>query len=671
MELTSWDSWTVLLRTVGMMSSFRLFVPIVWVQMTERLGYQPSLDGVRAVSIALVLVFHLGAPWLPGGYLGVSVFFTLSGFLITSLLLSERANSGRIDVRAFYVRRLRRLLPASLLCLTGIAVLASVGTIAARSDLRLGVLGAVLQVANWEQLLGNQSYADLFLAPSPVDHFWSLAIEEQFYWVWPLAIAGLTAMTARRIAHVLMGAFVALGVGALVTAQVLGGDAAYFASWARFAEIVAGAALAALLHGRRVPARAAWLAVPCLVAVCALAVVTPSGRGWAYEGGLPLFAVLSSGLVLGVLAPGPVASLLAREPIPWIGRISYGLYLFHWPVFTTLGDSGVVPKVALTFALTVGSYYVIERPVRVRRVLQAPPVLVGAAAGAVAAVAAVALVVVPSVEVVRTAEPVVISATSAITEPLPVEPVAVSQESPSEEQDGVVVAAPERVAPVATTVPPPAPPTVVALFGDSVADWLVRDAAPTFARTDITLVDAAIEGCDGARSVPAGRGRSGQILPLPNDCAEWSESYARAIEHGAVPVDVAVLMVGYAPMVDRQVGGRWVGPCDTLSWYADDVVARVAYLRDHVDRVVLAVPSWGGRKASFFSTDDHLDRMTCIRTSLLELAARTNLATVDLAELLCPAGPHGECSALREADGAHVDADDAPAVLEWLLDRVI
>src|SRR5437868_12187219 len=136
--------------------------------MGEKLGYRPALDGVRAVSIALVLAFHLGAPWMAGGYLGVSIFFTLSGFLITSLLLSEHVSSGRIDFRAFYVRRLRRLLPAALLCITGIAVLASIGTIAARSDLRAGVLGAVFQVANWEQLLGHHSYADLFLAPSPV-----------------------------------------------------------------------------------------------------------------------------------------------------------------------------------------------------------------------------------------------------------------------------------------------------------------------------------------------------------------------------------------------------------------------------------------------------------------------------------------------------------------------
>ena len=636
----------------------------------EKLGYRPALDGVRAVSIALVLAFHLGAPWMPGGYLGVSVFFTLSGFLITSLLLGERSTTGRIDVRAFYVRRLRRLLPASLVCLTGIAVLAAIGTIAARSDLRAGVLGAVFQVANWERLLGDKSYADLFLAPSPVDHFWSLAIEEQFYWVWPLAVAGVTAVAARRVGHVLVGAFAVLAVGAVVTAQALGGDAAYFASWARFAEILAGAALAALVHGRQVPARAARLAAPCLVVIVALAVVTPAGRGWAYEGGLPLFSLVSAGLVLGLLVPGPVTRLLAREPIPWIGRISYGLYLFHWPVFTVLGDASVGEKLALTGALTVVSYYLIERPIRTGRVLTTPSVYLRGASVGFVTVAAVAAVVVPDVQVARrSSEPQVIEAVADGSPPMTsVASSVIGSTSPTPSPATAEVDEPALATPPTTVAPQP---TVVAVFGDSVADWLLRDAAATFARADVTLIDAAIEGCDGAAGIPHGRGRNDVALPLPSDCREWSESYVDVVEDDARPVDVAVLMVGYAPMVDRQVGGSWVGPCDALSWYVDDVGARVAYLRAHVDRVVLAMPAWGGGKASFLSSDDHLARMACVRSGLAALAARSAIETVDLAEVLCPAGPEQRCASLRDGDGVHVDREDAPTVLEWLLDHVV
>jgi peptidoglycan/LPS O-acetylase OafA/YrhL len=641
--------------------------------MGDKGRYQPALDGIRAVSIALVLVFHLGASWMPGGYLGVSVFFTLSGFLITSLLLAERASSGRVDIRAFYVRRLRRLLPASLLCLAGIAVLASVGTVVVRSDLRTGVLAAVFQVANWEHLLGHHSYADLFLAPSPIDHFWSLAIEEQFYWLWPLVIAGLTALGVRRsrrfVPTVLTGAFVVAGIGAFATAQSLGGDAAYFASWARFAEILAGAALAALLANRRLPARASLLGAPCLVGIVVLAMVTPAGRGWAYDGGLPLFALLSAGLIAGVQT-GPVARLLSREPVPWIGRVSYGLYLFHWPVFTILASASVIEKLSLTGALTIASYYLVERPIRTGRVLTTPVHYLQAATCAFALVAAGIAALVPSVHSSRaSASPVVISATLAKSASSPAAAAVPAAEPAANDTRLDVAAVPVGVP--ATTTTAPAPHDVVALFGDSIADWLLRDAAPTFARTDVTLVDAAMEACDAAVDLPDARGRVGQILRPPADCKDWKTSYPPVVENASLPVDIAVLVIGNAPILDRHVNGRWVGPCDDMSWYTADVEARIAYLRTRVGDVVLAVPSWGGKKASFLSTDDHLARMGCIRAQLTAMVTRLSIDTVDLAEVLCPAGPDGTCSELRDNDGTHVDPPDAPFVLDWLLDSVL
>jgi peptidoglycan/LPS O-acetylase OafA/YrhL len=635
-------------------------------------SYRPALDGVRAVAIALVLVFHLGAPWRPGGYLGVSVFFTLSGFLITMLLLDERARTGRIAIRAFYLRRLRRLLPASLLCLLGIAVLAAAGAVAVRSDLRTGVLAAVFQAANWEQLLGHHSYADLFLAPSPIDHFWSLAVEEQFYWLWPVAIAGLTAVAARRskrtVPAVLSAAFVLTGVGAVVTARTLGGDAAYFASWARFSEILAGAALAALLAGREVPRRAGLLAGPCLVAIVVLAARTPAGRGWAFGGGLPLFALLSAGLLLGVSGDGRVTRLLARETLPWIGRVSYGLYLFHWPVFTILRSAGVVEKLALTAAITVASYYLVERPIRTGRVLDVPVRYVQGAAISFVLVAAAVAVLVPQVHVEhRTTAPVVIDAALANAHSATTATTPTTASAPAASPLAMTPAEPD--APTTTTTAPPH--HVVALFGDSIADWLLHDAAPTFARTDVTLVDAAIEGCDGAVRIPTARGNAGQILPQPADCGDWTTTYPPAAANPALHVDRAVLVIGQAPMLDRLVDGRWVTACDDMAWYVRDVAARVAYLRPKVGEVVLVMPSWGGEAASFLGGKDHLRHMGCIRAQLQAMADRIHLRTVDLAQLLCPAGPDGPCADLRRADGVHVDHDKAPAVLDWLLDRVL
>ncbi|HRD99921.1 MAG TPA: acyltransferase, partial [Ilumatobacteraceae bacterium] len=149
--------------------------------------HQPALDGVRAVAVAVVLLFHLGLSWMPGGYLGVSVFFTLSGFLITALVVREVEHTGRVSIGAFYTRRLKRLLPASLTCLAAVSVLGAAGVWTGVANLRRDLLGALLQVANWVQLLAGESYTELQSKRagiiSPLDHYWSLAIEEQFYWL--------------------------------------------------------------------------------------------------------------------------------------------------------------------------------------------------------------------------------------------------------------------------------------------------------------------------------------------------------------------------------------------------------------------------------------------------------------------------------------------------------
>ena len=180
---------------------------------------------MRALAVAIVLVFHQG--WLDGGYVGVSVFFTLSGYLITSLALVEHDRTGRLDVRAFYARRVRRLFPASVACLAGVVVLAWSGLFDDVEHLRRDLWAAFAQVYNWVALSSGQTYADLVAGGegvrSPLDHYWSLAIEEQFYWVWPLAMV-LVLRTGRRRRVLLVGALaVAAAVAAPVIAAVWGG----------------------------------------------------------------------------------------------------------------------------------------------------------------------------------------------------------------------------------------------------------------------------------------------------------------------------------------------------------------------------------------------------------------------------------------------------------------
>jgi len=367
-----------------------------------RLGYQPALDGIRGVSVLAVLAFHGGFGWASGGYLGVSVFFTLSGFLITRVLVEERAATGAIRLGRFYARRVRRLLPAGVLTLCAVLLLTRWGEFEGVRDLRRDLVGAGLQVANWFQLTSGRSYADLFDAgASPVEHYWSLAIEEQFYLLWPLVLLLLAHRSDRLRRAVVPALFVVFAAAAPVIAAVWGSEAAYLATPARVAEILAGAALAVLVEPARLGRAWRWIGPAAAAVIVVVTALTPAAGGWAYHGGLPLFAVLSALVVAGALVPGPLRSGLSARPLVALGTISYGVYLAHWPIFLLLDAHprglGTVPlflvKCAVTVVAATVSYLVVERPIRSLHHHRAT-VPIGAAA--VAAVTVLALVAGPT-----------------------------------------------------------------------------------------------------------------------------------------------------------------------------------------------------------------------------------------------------------------------------------
>jgi peptidoglycan/LPS O-acetylase OafA/YrhL len=332
--------------------------------------HQPALDGIRGLSVLLVLLFHGGWSWFRGGYVGVSVFFTLSGFLITRLLLLEHATHGRINVVRFWGRRMRRLLPASMVCLIGVGLFGAAGAFGDVPGLGHDLVGAVLQIANWFQLGGDASYAQQVVgagARSPLDHYWSLAIEEQFYWLWPLAlVAILRTRNPDRIIY-------RLTAGSIVLAPMIalgwGSNAAYWATPARAGEILVGAALATLLSRPSPPA--ALLGLPSLAVIVWAATRWPADGGPAYRGMLPLLAIASAGLILAVQVQSPLRRAFSFRPLVDLGVISYGVYLYHWPVFMLLDGHtpggrlvSFVTKVAVTVAFAAGSYRWIERPIR-------------------------------------------------------------------------------------------------------------------------------------------------------------------------------------------------------------------------------------------------------------------------------------------------------------------
>jgi peptidoglycan/LPS O-acetylase OafA/YrhL len=376
----------------------------------SRLPHLPGLDGLRGLAVIAVLFFHGGFAWAKGGYLGVSVFFTLSGFLITNLLLAEWTAHGAISLRAFWARRFRRLLPAALLALLGIALYGWwLGSPEQLHALRIDVLAGLGYVANWRFVFEHKSYGDLFSAPSPVQHFWSLAIEEQFYVFYPL-LAALSLRWAgrRRLASVLVVLLIgSLGASALLRAST---DRVYYGTDTRMAELLAGALLAVWWSRRAHRGEAPRTRRGAVaVAVVGIAGLTGTIAMWPLvgqsapaltRGVLPLQAALSTAAIAAAARPGVVSRLLARRPLVAVGRVSYGLYLYHWPVFLALDESRVdlapvplfVVRMAVTTALTLLSYQLVEQPIRRRRVLHgirqvAPALVAGVAAVAVLAVA--------------------------------------------------------------------------------------------------------------------------------------------------------------------------------------------------------------------------------------------------------------------------------------------
>lgn len=351
---------------------------------SPRMVHQPALDGMRGLAVAGVVLFHGGR--LRGGFLGVDTFFVLSGFLITSLLLAEAARDGRIALTAFWARRARRLLPALAVVLVGVIFYAIWFAAADEfATIRRDAIATMLYAANWRRIFSGSDYFATTRAPSPLQHTWSLSIEEQFYLLWPLVVLLLArGRTAARAAGRVLVVASAGAVASLVWALLLYSpddpSRVYYGTDTRIASMLIGAALAALLD-RRGPVRSVGarhaLEGTAVVGAVGLAVAwarVPGDSVLLYRGGLALSGLTTAVLITAAVHPrrGIVARALALRPLCALGLISYGVYLWHWPLFVTLTPERVhltgwplfAVRVAVTLLVATVSYRVIEMPVR-------------------------------------------------------------------------------------------------------------------------------------------------------------------------------------------------------------------------------------------------------------------------------------------------------------------
>jgi len=641
------------------------------------LAHRPALDGLRGLAVVAVLLFHLGYPWAKGGFLGVSIFFTLSGFLITTLLVGEGRSQGRIDLRRFWSRRARRLLPAALLGLV-VAVAVSRTLVQTPGGNQLDLLAALFDAANWRFLAAGQSYGALFTSPSPVLHYWSLAIEEQFYLLYPLAFA---ALFRRRVSPGALLAWLLGGIAAswvaLAGAGIAGAhDIAYYSTPTRAGELLTGGVAAVLFatRGRRQlsigpagPRVRSVVEVVSLIALVVLCASVTSTSASLERGVLPVVAILSAVVVLGACRGGALSSVLGWRPLTDLGRISYGVYVFHWPILLWLspartGLDGIALtalRLAVTLAAAIASFVLVERPIRAGRWPKPQWSLRIAPAAVLSAAAVVLLLGAPTT---ATDFDAIQAHQAALSTPRAL---------------GAAGADPARAL-VATPGAALATPRL-AMFGDStalmtglgIARW-GHDSGRLQLVGGVTPLGCSITR-GGERRYQGGQG------PTVPECDTWPDRWAGFLAEN--PADIAAVLVGPWEVGDRRRADsdRWehIGEPAYDAFVVQELSAAADLLLDRVPTVVwLTSPDIQSDRVlvnppSVYLPENDPERMARFNELVREVAAtRPNLHVVDLNAPLRSL-PGGELDAHLRPDGIHFTNDSTNEIAPWLGESIL
>jgi peptidoglycan/LPS O-acetylase OafA/YrhL len=593
------------------------------------LRHEPALDGLRGLAILAVLLYHGALSVGEGGYFGVEAFFVLSGFLITSLLLAEWTTSRTIRLGRFWARRARRLLPALFCVVAAVAIQqAIVGPNGAIPDFRMDGISTIFYFANWHQIATGTGYFATTALPSPLQHTWSLAIEEQFYLVWPLLLLGVLTLANRRghrrsrglyertspaeAAPRLTPLLVLTLVGAVASAVEMGvlyrlGTPLeriwiYFGTDTRSQGLLSGASLAvvlAILRARRrhgageaTPPRRRlrWAALQVgglagLACLLAAVLFAPNGVGRLYEGGFLGVDAAVVLLIASFVARGGwsvTRSVFSAFPLRATGVISYGLYLWHYPLFVWLDDAntGLAGwrlfglRVGASFAAAVLSYFLVEQPIRQRRL----PVVVTRVLGALGLSGALAAVMVAG------------SVAAAV--PLPPPPLSHTTTTVSVKLTGKSDVRCRVLLPVASFLKVYAtfhtcPPVRVLLIGDSVGQSLGFQLALNEESYGVVIDNAAMLGCGFIQTGEVGAAGSWSDMDPP--CYSADETWARQAR--SFRPQVVIVEMGWWDSMDHLINDEDVALGEPS--FDDYLVARMDALVDAVDA--------GGAKVVFLS----------------------------------------------------------------------
>jgi len=658
-----------------------------------------ALDGVRALGIVLVLLFHGGVSWMGGGFFGVDVFFVLSGFLITGLLLAEFRRQRTIELLRFWGHRVRRLVPALLALL---AALCLYGALLAPSDtlgqLRGDAFATMLYGNNWHLIREGQGYFAGLALPRPLLHTWSLSIEEQFYVLWPLVVLGVLRLTRSRA--VLLGiALVGATASAVEMAWLFHGGSGlnrvYYGTDTRAQAVLIGAALAIALsrplRSRRTSsdgeatrlvadlalgagARRALglLGVAALVAVLALAVTTHESTTWVFAGGFALVAALTALLIASVsLVPdGPVARVLSLRAVRYVGAISYGLYLWHWPIFVVLdhGRTGLVGpwllllRLAVTLAVSALSFHLLEMPIR-RGALRGwrgwivAPIGIGAVATAIALVTA--------------------GAAPGITDYGTVKPSLAFGKIHYVDRG--------TRASVPTVAAGTGGPVRLLLLGNSEATFLAFGLGPLAEQHDVSFAGDGVMGCGFVHAptilhghleqgLAGSRGALANLVPCATQEQRWAADVA------TFNPDVVVVDNGAYEVRDHRIHGVWthIGDPAFDALLTRTIEADVALLSARGATVVLlTAPYYHQVEAPDGSgwPEDQTARVDTYNRIIRGVAAK-DPGTVVVLDQHPRLDPHNRYAAVvdgvqaRMSDGIHLTPAGARLVAPWILDEV-